>query len=272
MKLRLLSIILVLIAILATTAVLAQDGSPPADPPDGSREDTVRDILDDDGNPVNPDARLAAIAEEQAGGFGGFYFDDSDEFVAYVYMKDITQTDAAATAFNAAYGGSRAITQIIPVLGQYAFNDLFRWFEVLDHALVEGGVYPTSGAVMELENRIVFGIRNSADLASAQELLQESGVPEGAVVFNVETNEPLDKGALDEEWRPLVGGIQHQQQEYRVKCTIGFGTERDGEEGLVLAGLPLHQRGRRCGRGRQCGYSPTGQPLCREQGGGNRNH
>ena len=235
MKLRLLSVILILIAILATTAVLAQDGSPQADPPGGSGEDTVREILDDEGNPVNPDARLAAIAEEQAGGFGGFYFDESDESIAYVYMRDITQTDAAATAFNAAYGGSRAITQIISVQGQYAFNDLFRWFQVLDRALVEGGVYPTSGAVMELENRIVFGVRSSADLTSAQEVLQDSGVPEGAVVFNVETNEPLDKGALDEEWRPVVGGIQHQEEEYGVKCTIGFGTERDGEQGLVLA-------------------------------------
>ena len=233
--LRLLVVMVAMVAMLTAAMVVAQEDNPPASPPAGPGEDTVRDIVDADGNIINPDAQLAAIAEEQPGGFGGYYFDETDRSIAYVYMRDITQTAAATAAFGAAYDGSRTITQIIPVQGEYAFNDLFEWFDALDTALVDGGVYPTSGAVMELTNRIVFGVRSEADLTSAQQVLRDSEVPEGAVVFNVEVNELLDKGALDEEWRPLVGGIQHQQELYGNKCTIGFGTERDDEEGLVLA-------------------------------------
>lgn len=73
----------------------------------------------------------------------------------------------------------------------------------------------------------------------------ELGIPERAVDFVVQGYSTLlgDGEGLEDEWRPLVGGIQHQQEAYGIKCTVGFGTERDSVEGIVLAShctLALH--------------------------------
>ena len=234
-KLRLISVLLVLMAIMAVAVAMAQGTDPPAGNPADPGEDVVRDVLDANGNPVNSDERLAKIASNQAGGFGGFYFHETDESIAYVFMKDVTEASAAETAFNAAYNGGRADTQVIPVHGDYAFNDLYKWFGILDTALVEAEIHPTTGAVMELKNRIVFGLQSVDQIAAAQQVVLDNAIPEGAVVFEERPIVLLSKDALDEEWRPLVGGIQHQQEWRGIKCTIGFGTELDDEEGLVLA-------------------------------------
>jgi hypothetical protein len=51
-----------------------------------------------------------------------------------------------------------------------------------------------------------------------------------------------DKDNVDAKWRPLVGGIQHQQEAYGIKCTISFGAERGNVEGLVLASHCTNER------------------------------
>ena len=44
-----------------------------------------------------------------------------------------------------------------------------------------------------------------------------------------------DKDSVRAKWRPLVRGIQHEEGWYTGTCTIGFVTERDDVEGLVIA-------------------------------------
>lgn len=106
----------------------------------------MRDLLDYDGNVINPDEQLAKIAQDQPGGFGGFYFDDNDASIVYAFMKDPTETAAAKAAFDAAYG-EHSITQAIPIQGDYAFSDLVKWYDIMDTALVRSGVIPgDSGA------------------------------------------------------------------------------------------------------------------------------
>ena len=112
---------------------------------DEIKEQAVRDLFDDRGRMVNPDQRLARIAAEHKGGFGGYYFDETDRSTAYVYMLDPSQTEAAKAAFRAAYRGDRQVDRIIPVQGDYAFNDLLEWFHVLGTAMVENGIHPSTG-------------------------------------------------------------------------------------------------------------------------------
>ena len=112
---------------------------------DEIKEQAVRDLFDDRGRMVNPDQRLARIAAEHKGGFGGYYFDETDRSTAYVYMLDPSQTEAAKAAFRAVYRGDRQVDRIIPVQGDYAFNDLLEWFHVLGTAMVENGIHPSTG-------------------------------------------------------------------------------------------------------------------------------
>ena len=87
------------------------EGVPPEGVPtvnlDEIKEQAVRDLFDDKGRMVTPDQRLARIAVEHQGGFGGYYFDETDRSTAYVYMLDPSRTETAEAAFRAAYRGNR---------------------------------------------------------------------------------------------------------------------------------------------------------------------
>ena len=153
---------------------------------DEIKEEAVRDLFDDRGRMVNPDQRLAGIAAEHKGGFGGYYFDETDRSTAYVYMLDPSQTEAAKAAFRAAYRGDRQVDRIVPVQGDYAFNDLLEWFHVLDTAMVENGIHPTTGGVREISNRIRFGLEDIGQATDARRIMSDLDIPQGAVVFEKE--------------------------------------------------------------------------------------
>ena len=176
----------------AATSPPAARTVPSAVPPEGVatvnldeiKEQVVRDLFDDSGRMVNPDQRLARIAAEHKGGFGGYYFDETDRSTAYVYMLDPSQTEAAKAAFRAAYrGGDRQVDRIIPVQGDYAFNDLLEWFHVLGPAMVEIGIHPSTGGVYEIYNRIQFGLKEIEQETEARRIMSDLDVPQGAVVF-----------------------------------------------------------------------------------------
>ena len=150
---------------------------------DEIKEQAVRDLFDDSGRMVTPDQRLARIAAEHKGGFGGYYFDETDRSTAYVYMLDPSQTEAAKAAFRAAYRGDRQVDRIVPVQGDYAFNDLLEWFHVLGTAMVENGIHPSTGGVYEIHNRIQFGLEDIGQATEARRIMSDLDVPQGAVVF-----------------------------------------------------------------------------------------
>ena len=158
---------------------------------DEIKEQAVRDLFDDRGRMVNPDQRLARIAAEHKGGFGGYYFDETDRSTAYVYMLDPSQTEAAKAAFRAAYRGDRQVDRIVPVQGDYAFNDLLEWFHVLDTAMVENGIHPSTGGVREISNRIRFGLEDIGQATDARRIMSDLDIPQGAVVFEKGKNKLL---------------------------------------------------------------------------------
>ena len=148
------------------------------------QEEAVKRLLDKDGNIVTTDDRLAKIAREQEGGFGGYYFDEKDPGQAYVFMKDPSKAEAARTAFQLAHsGGQRTITEITPVRGDYAFNDLLTWYKALRRKMAENNTNMSSGAVMEIRNRIVMGLPDMTKVDDIRRLMRDLAIPEGAVVF-----------------------------------------------------------------------------------------
>ncbi len=233
---------LVLVAAIGTAVVMAQ--SPDERPPntevvdlDQIKEDVVRELFDSAGKMIDPKRQLAKVARDHEGGFGGYYFHETDKSIAYVYMQDLTETTSAEDAFRSAYNGDRAITQIIPVQGDYSFDQLVEWYHILDRAFAESDIHTGTGSVRVLENRIRFGLRDAGQIDDALRIIQRLEVPEGAVVL-VEDHITLltDEDSVRAKWRPLVGGIQHEEAWGGWGlCTIGFVTERDDVEGMVVA-------------------------------------
>ena len=235
--------ILLPVGLLLATAVMGQEGndSEPVDL-DEIQEDAVRDLFDENGRMVNTDQRLARIAWEYESGFGVYYFHDTDKRTAYVYMLDPSQAESAEASFRAAYGGKRQVTRVIPVQGDYAFDDLLEWFYVLDGTLVREGIHPATGAVLEIANRIQFRLRDMKQAKDARRIMDELGIPAGAVIFHEAQNQLLsDEDSVNAKWRTLVSGIQHKIKYGPAYWTIGLVTERNTVNGMVVASQ-LHQR------------------------------
>jgi hypothetical protein len=224
-----------LLGLIMAATVVAQEGDGGVDLHD-IKEDVVRDLFDENGQMVDTDQRLARIAQEHAGGFGGYYFHTTDKTTVYVYMQDLGETEAAEDAFRAAYRGKRQVTRVIPVQGDYAFDDLLDWFYALDTAMVQHGIHPKIGAVLEIANRIEFGLEDIGQAEDARGIMDELGIPRGAVIFKESQGGLLsDEDSLRAKWRPVVGGIQHKIRFGNAYCTIGFVTERNSEAGMVVA-------------------------------------
>ena len=146
------------------------------------KEKVVRDMFDSTGRMTTPDDRLARVAKDHEGGLGGYYFHETDKSIAYVYMLDITKTESAEAAFRAAYNGDREITRIVPVQGDYSFDQLLEWFYILDRALIESGILPARASVREIENRIRIGVFDGEEIDNVRRIMERLGIPEGAVV------------------------------------------------------------------------------------------
>ena len=184
--------VLLLLGLLLATAEMGQQGndSEPVDL-DEIQKDVVRDLFDENGRMMDTDQRLARIAREYEVGFRGYYFHDTDKSTVYVYMLDPTQVEAAEGAFRAAYGGKRQVTRVIPVQGDYAFDNLLEWFYALDGALVRQDIHPATSAVLEIANRIQFGLRDMKQAKDARRIMDDLGIPEGAVIFQESQNQLL---------------------------------------------------------------------------------
>ena len=146
------------------------------------KEEAVRNLFDSTGKRINPNRQVAKIARDHEGGFGGYYFHETDKSIVYVYMQDVTKTAAAEAAFRAAYSCDRKITQIIPVQGDYSLDQLVEWFYILDGALIESGIPSARASVREIENRIRIGLLDADQIDDVLHIMERLGIPEGAVV------------------------------------------------------------------------------------------
>lgn len=224
----LLAVVALLSIVIATTVLLAQESDDPERVDlDEIKEDVVRDLFDSKGNMVTPDDRLASVARTHKGGFGGFYFHETDDTIAYVFMKDTSDPQYVEDAFRSAYGDTQRFQQIIPVQGDYSFDELVEWYYLLNPALHKNDIHPIWSGVMELYNRIVFGMDDMSVLEAAWQIMDDLDIPRGAVIFEEDhISVPMAGGdSVEDDWRPLVGGIRHQQETGGVDCTIGFVTE-----------------------------------------------
>ena len=179
--------------------------------PSRVKEAAVRSILDSEGNVIDHNSRLASVANDHEGGFGGWYFSE-DKGTVYVFMMDTTKAKAAGEAFRAAYAGQydSANINIEVVEGTYSLDDLVDWTNQLAVGLPEAGV-PWKGIGVDHANNVIsVGFVSADSFETAAQVRERLGIPEGAVLFTeIGESRLMDDGeGLDEEWRPLVGRVQ----------------------------------------------------------------
>ena len=173
------------------------------------QEDAVREIYDSSGRAKNPDRGIQSISKANAGGFGGFYFDDNDPTIAYVYMLDITETTAAETAFRAAYSKDSESTRIVPVQADHSLDELVNWLYDGVEALHAAGIETSSAGMRILENRFDLAVTNESQLGDAYAVLDGMGVPRGAYNLGSGKWRALgDRDNVQSKWRPVVGGVR----------------------------------------------------------------
>ena len=241
------AVTLILLAAVGMTVVLAQRADEP--PPDLDvvdlsqiKEEAIRNLYDSSGKRIDPNMRAAKIARDHEGGFGGYYLDKTDKSIVYVYMLDVTKTAAAEAAFRAAYYGDREISQIIPVQGDYSLDQLVEWYSILIPAFVASEIRLGIWHVYELENRIYIGLRDKDQIDDALLIMEGLGIPAGAAILVEDYIKKANKDSVTAKWRPLVGGIQHEEAFWGEPTrTIGFVTEREalGIEGNLLMLFPV---------------------------------
>ncbi|MBI4497462.1 MAG: hypothetical protein HY689_06155 [Chloroflexi bacterium] len=140
--------------------------------------------------PVDPAARAAAERAAQGGpdevipGFGGLFLDPQDNRIAYVYLLDPSQQEAADRAARALLG-SRAIREVRVLQGRYTMGQLSAWYNRMRDTVwsVKGLVWTD---LDERNNRIALGM---APQPGAQEDVEAAlaplGIPREAVHIEV---------------------------------------------------------------------------------------
>ena len=148
------------------------------------KEDAVRRLYDSSGNLINSDRKSQAISRKYEGGFGGFYFDDDDPSVVYVYMLDPTKASEAEMAFRAVHTKDRKYTKVVPVQGLYSLDELTDWFYLALEAFNDSdAVVLTIWGLSELNNALEFSVHQDLDAAWA--VIDSLGIPRGAVILDV---------------------------------------------------------------------------------------
>jgi len=197
------------------------------------QEDVVADLLNESGFKRHPYQNMVDAALENPGGFGGYYI-SGDRTTAYVYMTDVELTVTAEAIFRDIYKGMHDIESVIPVYGEYSFDELSDWYIEINSS--PGDVFITTSSFSVRDNRLEFGVLEAADVARMHSLLQELGIPLRAVKIYRDAVVKLDEGDLREDWRPVVGGIEIERATWGVGlCTLGFVTQRDDVDGIVIA-------------------------------------
>jgi hypothetical protein len=167
---------------------------------------------------------------EQIPGFGGYFFDDSGNLIAYV--TSLTQADVARAALQGELGAARrsAHTEAAgpPQLeirqARFSFLQLAGWRD----ALSAQGFAQVAGMhfidLRETENRIAVAVTDGGAAAAVRSLAAVVGVPSEVLDVTVRPMERDFALSLTDMVTPFAGGLKITQYESGNQCSMGFNT------------------------------------------------
>lgn len=202
--------------LIVATSVAGCDATRPTEGPGESRGNavvkrpTVAQSIDDE---------FAELAKEVPG-FGGLYFDASEEVV--VYLTDLRERTSAAARLQAYVSRKRAgrpSPRIRYVHGDYSFPALKTWQERAAPLLSDPDLVFTD--VDETRNRVRIGVKTLQKAATVRAALANIGIP-GRAVEIVIAEAAQFAYTLNDPVRPTLGGLRILAGHTEKVCTLGF--------------------------------------------------
>lgn len=166
---------------------------------------------------------------EQVKGFGGYFYDDEGNLVAY--LQDGAEEDRARELLERILKErelgrrERSTGKIVFRKGEYSFTELADWRDRGTQPVLE--VKGVEWADLdEAQNRFIVGVSTDAGRQEATKVLQSQDIPLKAVAFE-ESGRIVDLLTLRQYSRPIEGGFQIQRKGGGT-CTLGFNLIRNG--------------------------------------------
>jgi hypothetical protein len=158
-------------------------------------------------------------------GFGGFFYDEEGNLVAYTTnpesesasLIEELETLLLELPRSDTWGGTAA--EVVIRKGDYTYMELSSWRNTAEQTLTDwSGI--TYLDLNEGTNRIEIGVVDLTHIGQVREAFTGTGVPADAISF-VETGQPEFLKTLQDYSRPNVGGIRIKPYN-RSPCTLGF--------------------------------------------------
>ena len=175
--------------------------------------------------------------------FGGMYLSE-DNNTLYVYLTDKTQNpqkrqEVRESIKDVLKDDLTKGKNIKIVPAQYSMSQLYDWYRQMMPMFENSQVTMTD--LQESRNRIEIGVDDLGVIPTLEAKLTQLNIPRESVIFSeVEFAVPLyhtlsdsaPDGELEGGYR-IARSISDTEE---AQCTLGFNTDRDGDEGFVTAG------------------------------------
>ncbi|MGH2397675.1 MAG: S8 family serine peptidase, partial [bacterium] len=194
------------------------------------------------GGLVYAEERRAAELARELPGLAGFWYDTSGNVI--VSLKSVGDAQAVKSLLRSKFQNELVRSRVrhpgADVLvrdATYTFIELKEWRD----RLLTGQILSAPGVVWldldEVANRVVIALDGDADDVALRQIAESLSIPPEAVEFEL-TGPYLSQQTLQDEFRPLEGGIQIQRVSgsNAVTCTLGFTALREDAQVFLTAG------------------------------------
>jgi hypothetical protein len=175
--------------------------------------------------------QFAAMAERVPGEFGGLYFDEEGVITIVLGSPELEAMAKVALANESFVQQRRSgprgerfeMNQARVRTGQYAYNDLLRWYgEIMGSVQVP----PIKGSIRVARNRVYIGVRDEDGMNEVWRTADAAGVPRDALDMEI-VEPPVMLQHLQLRVRPVYAGFQVWPNISFPPCTIGPSVEVD---------------------------------------------
>jgi hypothetical protein len=167
--------------------------------------------------------------------FGGLYTDpDKDTLYVWVLPGGEARLDQLDQAITQVFADERPVqSHVQPLVATYSFRQLKEWYDRMSPQVltIPGTVFTD---IDDAHNRLTVGIEAAELTSQVEAQLAATSVPREAVDI-VQAPAATPQQTLRNFRRPLVGGIQIENDVNPGDCTLGVNALRQGNGGFVTA-------------------------------------
>lgn len=201
--------------------------------PNPDRAAEIRHLLQQQHPVRGTDEVLSYLQASVPGGVGGMFLEAG---ILKVYLTDLSEAETARQQLVALQEPGRrrfGPSDIQFIQGQYTWDQLRTWFEKLLGSAMPEALHGYD--IDERVNRIRLHLEGRAAVGDVRALLAAADVPLNAAILTVSARPSLIYETLDDDDRPVRGGVafENQRNAGSVRCTVGANVETASLVGFV---------------------------------------